>query len=115
MLNRSINWREFHAAVVALATWCKSLAGKPVVFHIDNTTVCHILNKLYSPVKELMRFAREWCLIIEQFNISVAVVYIDTKSNLDADDLSRLNTQAFLDRNPDADRAMTWPTMEFLE
>ena len=78
MLSKSINWREFHAAVVALVTWAKSLAGKPVVFHIDNTTVCFILNKLYSPVKELMHFAREWCLLIEQYNISVAVVYKKT-------------------------------------
>ena len=113
LLERSINWREFHAAVVALATWAKSLRGKPVVFHIDNTTVCCILNKLYSPVKELMYFAREWCLLIEQYNISVAVVYIDTKSNLDADDLSRLHTQDFLDRNPGANRHMTWPTLGF--
>ena len=111
MLDRSINWREFYAAVAALATWAKSLAGKPVVFHIDNTTVCCILNKLYSPVKELMKFTREWCLLIEQYNISVAVVYIDTKSNVDADDLSRLHTQDFLDRNPGANRYMTWPTL----
>ena len=111
MLDRSINWREFYAAVAALATWAKSLAGKPVVFHIDNTTTCCILNKLYSPVKELMKFTREWCLLIEQYNISVAVVYIDTKSNVDADDLSRLHTQDFLDRNPGANRYMTWPTL----
>ena len=111
MLERSINWREFYAALVALATWAKSLAGKPVIFHIDNTTVCCILNKLYTPVKELMRFTREWCLLIEKYNITVAVVYIDTKSNVDADDLSRLHTQEFLDRNPTANRHMTWPTL----
>ena len=111
MLNKSINWREFHAAVLALATWASSLRGQKVIFHIDNMVVCNILNKHYTPVKELMHFCRQWCLLIEQFNITVAVVYIDTKSNLDADDLSRLNTRAFLDRNPGVNRHMTWPTM----
>ena len=112
MFGKSINWRELYAALVALATWVKSLAGKPVVFHIDNTTVGCILNKLYTPVKELKHFTIEWCLLIEQFNISVAVVYIDTNSNVDADDLSRLNTLAFLERNPGANHFMTWPALD---
>ena len=111
MLNKSINWREFHAAVVALATWARSLQGRTVIFHIDNMVVCNILNKLYTPVKELMHFTREWCLLIEHFNITVAVVYIDTHANVDADDLSRLNTGQFLDRNPQVSRHMTWPNM----
>ena len=113
-LEKSINWREFHAALAALATWATSLRGKAVVFHIDNQVVCHILNKLYSPVKELMYFTRQWCLLIEKFNISPAVVYIDTAANIDADDLSRLKTQDFLNRNPDANRHMTWPLLDDL-
>ena len=73
--------------------------------------VCNILNKLYSPVKDLMAFTREWCLLVEHFNITVAVVYIDTHSNVDADDLSRMCTQSFLERNPGANRFMTWPNL----
>ena len=115
MLEKSINWREFYAALVALGTWAPSLAGKPVVFHIDNMTVVHILNKLYTPVKELMHFTREWCLLIERYNISAAIVYIDTKANIDADDLSRLNAQDFLARNPGVSKTMTWPTLGYLD
>ena len=115
MLEKSINWREFYAALVALGTWASSLKGKPVVFHIDNTTVCHILNKLYTPVKELMHFTREWCLLIERYNISAAIVYINTNDNVDADDLSRLKTQEFLARNPKANKFMTWPTLGYLD
>ena len=110
-LSQSINWREFHAAVVALATWASSLRGRKVIFHIDNMVVCNILNKLYSPVKALMAFTREWCLLIERYNITVCVVYIDTHSNVDADDLSRLCNRSFLERNPGANRYMTWPTL----
>ena len=113
-LEKSINWREFYVAVAALATWASSLKGKAVVFHIDNMVVCNILNKLYSPVRELMYFTRQWCILIEKFNISPAIVYIDTAANIDADDLSRLREQDFLDRNPEANRHMTWPVLDDL-
>ena len=113
-LEKSINWREFYAAVAALATWASSLKGKAVVFHIDNMVVCNILNKLYSPVRELMYFTRQWCILVEKFNISPAIVYIDTAANIDADDLSRLKTQDFLARNPRASRHMTWPVLDDL-
>ena len=112
LLEHSINWREFHAVLAALATWASDLRGKTVVFHVDNMVVCHILNSLYSPVKKLMQFARSWCLLIEEYNIMAAVVYIDTVSNLDADDLSRMRTQEFLDRNPHVNRHMTWPVLD---
>ena len=49
--------------------------------------------------------------LIECYNVTVEVVYIDTHTNVDADDLSRLNTQSFLDRNPGVNRFMTWPML----
>ena len=114
MKGKSINWREFHAAVTALATWADDLSGKSVIFHIDNMVVCHLLNSLYSPVQELMFFVRQWCLLIERHKIQVAVVYIDTKANVDADDLSRLRSEEFLARNPLASPHMTWPEQGFM-
>ena len=111
---RSINWREFHVAVSALATWAPELRGKSVIFHIDNTVVCHILNSLYSPVQDLMVFTRAWCLLIERYNITAAVVYINTDVNKDADDLSRLKFSEFRARNPSANSYMTWPNMDFM-
>ena len=115
MRDRSINWREFYAALVSLATWAKILRGKPIIFHIDNMVVCNVLNSLYSPVQHLMDFVRPWCLLVETYNLQVAVVYINTKDNLDADDLSRLRSQEFLERNPSACRHMTWPTMDIMD
>ena len=114
MRAKSINWREFHAAVTAIATWANLLRGKSVVFHVDNMVVCYILNSLYSPVQELMHFVRQWCLIVERYSIQVAVVYIDTKANIDADDLSRLRTREFLDRNTQVRPHMTWPEQGFM-
>ena len=115
MRDRSINWREFYAALVSLATWAKSIKGKFVIFHIDNMVVCNILNSLYSPVQDLMDFVRPWCLLVETYNLQVAVVYINTHDNVDADDLSRLRSQEFLQRNTSASRHMTWPTMDFMD
>ena len=114
LVTRSINWREFHVAVTALATWARELEGQSVIFHIDNTVVCSILNSLYSPVQDLMFFTRAWCYLIERFNITVAVVYINTEVNKDADDLSRLKFDDFLSRNPSANSYMTWPCMDFM-
>ena len=48
----SINWRELHAAIKAMASWAPNLAGKKIIFHIDNMVVCGILNKLYTAVAQ---------------------------------------------------------------
>ena len=85
----SINWRELHTAVKALATWGPALAGTKVLFHIDNSVTCHLLNKLYSPIPELMELVRSWCLLVELHSIDTAVVYISTHDNVMADALSR--------------------------
>ena len=86
---RSINWRELHAAAKALATWGPSLRSERIIFHIDNTTTCCLLNKLYSPVPELMELVRTWCILVEKFSVHISVVYISTKDNVLADALSR--------------------------
>lgn len=115
MLQESINWREMHAAVLALHTWAPALSGSSVIFHIDNTTTCYILNSGYTQVDALMFFVRHWYMILECYSITVAPVYISTHENTNADDLSRLRVDSFLDRNPSADRVMTWPDEGFMD
>jgi hypothetical protein len=105
----SINFRELHAAVKAMATWGPILTGKAVIFHIDNQAVCGILNKLYSPVAELMDLVRTWCLLVEKYSIQCAVVYIATQDNVLADALSWGNIAEFRSRCIDASGG-TWPT-----
>lgn len=114
MLNHSINWREMHAAVAALYTWGPQIRNANVIFHIDNTSACNILNKGHSPVPSLMFFARHWFMAVETFNLNVAPVYIPTELNVDADDLSRLRVSEFKVRNPDASPTPTWPDESFL-
>jgi hypothetical protein len=105
----SINWRELLAALIALNTWSKDLSEKLVIFHIDNSSVCYILNKFYSPIVSLMTLVREWCLIAEEFDIVIAPVYISTADNLDADDLSRGRTGEFKSRNANSTVVCTCP------
>ena len=99
------------AAVTALETWASQLRDKAVVFHIDNETVCYILNKLYTPVDSLMHLVRRWCMLMEFYDVLICPVYINTLKNVDADDLSRLRASSFLDRDPKALPTMTWPTV----
>lgn len=112
--SHSINWREFHAALSALVTWGPLFPSRSIIFHIDNTCVCHILNNSYSSVKELMWFVRHWYLTVELYNLTVAPVYISSKDNIDADDLSRGRIDEFRARNPQASPSMTWPNQAFM-
>lgn len=107
--SRSINWRELHAAVVALATWSPHIPGAKVMLHIDNSAACHILNKLYTPVPELMELVRQWALLVEKYSISTSIVYIPTLENTMADALSRGEIDKFKavhGGNP----SRVWPT-----
>ena len=110
----SINWREFQVAVTALATWAPMYKGHCIIFHIDNMTVCHVLNGGHSTAESLMFFLRHWCHLVETYNLTVAPVYINTLENIDADDLSRLRIDAFRARNLEASPFMTWPNQDFM-
>lgn len=105
----SINWRELHAATKALATWAPSLRGSRIMFHIDNTTACCVLNKLYSPVSQLMELVRSWCILVEEYSLVVSVVYISTKDNTMADALSRGDMDTFFGIHGGSARRV-WPS-----
>lgn len=104
----SINWRELHVAVKAMATWASCFAGAKVKFHVDNSSAVFILNKLYTPEAGLMELVRQWCLLLEQHAITVGVEYIATGDNTRADLLSRGEIERFTrDHCPSSGRI--WP------
>lgn len=108
LASQSINWRELHVAVKALATWGHHWSGGLVIFHIDNQAACGVLSKLYTPTPELMELVRSWALLLEQFNIEVKIEYIRTDDNICADALSRGMMEQFKINCPQAAIA-TWP------
>ena len=89
LLEHSINWRELHVAVRALATWGPKLAGKSVTFHIDNSAAGCIIARLYTPIPELMELVRQWALLVELHSVTYRIKYIATQDNVLADLLSR--------------------------
>ena len=58
-----------------------------------------------------MALIRVWCLLIVQHDINPRPVYISTHDNLDADDLSRLQLEAFRARRTNASPTPTWPSL----
>ena len=93
---KSINWRELHAVTKALATWGPEWVGKLVQFHVDNAAAGFILNRLYTPVQDLMELVRSWCYLIESHGVTPSIVYISTHDNTRADLLSRGDLDGFL-------------------
>ena len=108
LVSRSINWRELHAAVKALATWGSRFAGRCVLFHIDNQATCGLLTKLYTPCEDLMELVRTWALLLEAHSIEARVEYISTTDNYGADALSRGLIPQFQAAFPQAS-SPTWP------
>lgn len=105
--DESINWRELMAVILAANTWGEELRGRNVVFHIDNVATCYLIHKMYTPSLPLMALLRVWALIVDKFSLNFTAVYIPTKENVDADDLSRNKVDDFRYRNPGADREPT--------
>jgi len=106
--SQSINWRELHVAVKALATWGPAWEGASVVFHIDNQATCGVLSKLYTPCLDLMELARSWALLLEQYSIEVKIEYIATADNVLADALSRGRMDDYLRLSTQAS-SFVWP------
>lgn len=106
--DHSINWRELHVAVKALATWAPHCPGSAIVIHIDNQAAGNILSKLYSPCSELMELVRIWALLLEHHRIDVRIEYVNTADNYLADALSRGAIADFIDNVPHAVNRV-WP------
>jgi hypothetical protein len=106
----SIALCEIYPIIVACHVWADQLANKKVLFNCDNQSVVAILNKKSSKVEKIMALVRDLVLTTLQYNFMVRAVYIDTKSNVGADRLSRLDLQGFRQHFPDADpHPMTIP------
>lgn len=93
--NKSINYRELLAIVVAFCTWCRHFKQKRILFHCDNMSVVDIINKGTSKSCEMMELVRTLFFECASNGCELKAVWIDTKSNFLADFLSRLNIDKF--------------------
>ena len=104
-----IAWRELFAIVVACRTWGASLAGRKVIINCDNTVAIAAVNNGTSKSPCIMTLVQSLFYIAAAYNFDVRLTYIQSKSNVSADALSRLDIEKFKSLNPDASLRPTPP------
>ena len=99
--------KELVPIILACAVWGHKWAGHRVVCHCDNQVVVACLRSRSSRQTGLMHMLRCLVFIEAYLNCQLYPMYINTRLNHLADDLSRDNLQSFLLKVPDVDRSPT--------
>ena len=86
----NINELELWPILEGLRCWYPEFKGKSVTIFTDNTQVMYMLRKGTSTNSTCMEWLRQIFWITKIFNIRIVAKYVNTKSNLVADTLSRL-------------------------
>ena len=86
----NINELELGPIVEGLRCWYPEFKGKSVTVFTDNTQVMYMLRKGTSTNATCMEWLREIFWITKIFNIRLVAKYVNTKSYLVADTLSRI-------------------------
>ncbi|KAK3242272.1 hypothetical protein CYMTET_48029 [Cymbomonas tetramitiformis] len=89
-----INYLELFAVWWALALWGRRLGGRTVVIRIDNQCALRQVDKLWGPV-DYLPLLEQIFYLCARWDVRLRPVYINTKDNLLADLLSRLDLQQF--------------------
>jgi hypothetical protein len=95
-----IAWRELYAMVLACFTWGQQFVGKKLIMHCDNHTIVDIMHTGTSKNRDIMCLVRVLYYICVQYNFDMRVVHIPGVYNVAADNLSRLNFDAFFAQQP---------------
>ena len=87
----NINVLELYVVLVGLRRWGQNLTDSLIQVVTDNTQVVYMINTGRSANKTCMSLLREifWFCFI--FNVDLFAMYINTKENVFADALSRIN------------------------
>lgn len=96
----SIPEKELIPIILACASWGVAWRGCKVRCHCDNQVVVAALRSRTSKAKGVMHLLRCLVFIEAHHDCFIQPVYIDTKSNHLADDLSRNRLSSFLSKVP---------------
>ena len=99
-----INILELFAVFVAVATWGRQWVNKRVLFFSDNMCVVQVASAGTCKDRLMMRILRAMFFFTAQHNIILSFRHLPGSSNVNADLLSRLQVQRFLQLSPFADR-----------
>ena len=94
-LQYHITIRELVPIALAIHLWGINLQNKCVQFHTDNVAVVHIINKQTSKDSTIMKFVRQFVLLILKYNIMFKALHIKGAKNKAADQLSCLQIHQF--------------------
>ncbi|KAK3234401.1 hypothetical protein CYMTET_55343 [Cymbomonas tetramitiformis] len=103
----SINYMELFAVWWAIMLWGHRMSGTTVVVRIDNQSAMYQVGSWWGPVAYLP-LLRQIFFVCAQHDIRLQPVYINTKDNLLADLLSRLDMPRFLAEHKAFLRADIW-------
>ena len=103
----SINYMELFAVWWAMVLWGHRMSGTTVVVRIDNQSAMYQVGSWWGPVAYLP-LLRQIFFVCAQHDIRLQPVYINTKDNLLADLLSRLDMPRFLVEHKAFLRADIW-------
>ena len=103
----SMAFMELYPIVVAAYIFGKEWKTKKIMFVCDNQSVVSILCKGRSKCPHIMKLMRTltWLALVNNFNFSS--IYIESRKNVYADLLSRLQVEKFKRLQPDADPQAT--------
>ena len=107
--------KELIPIVLGCATWGQRWSGHLVECFCDNQVVISCIRSRTSRHKGIMHLLRCLVFVEARFGFSIMPVYISTKANFLADDLSRNNLVSFLSKVPQADSTPTKVSVRLLE
>ena len=88
----SMAFREFYPIVVAAVLWSKYwIKKKRIVFHCDNESTVHIINKGRSKVQDIMKLMRKLTWLAATNNFTFSSKHIPGVKNVISDALSRFD------------------------
>jgi hypothetical protein len=91
---RPSNQRELLAVIKAILSFLDLLKRKKVMIHSDNITTVCLINQTAGRTTQLNLINRTLLSILTTHNIEVAAIHIPGKSNVKADELSRLRDKS---------------------
>jgi hypothetical protein len=102
-----INVRELFAVWAAVFTWGSEWADREVVIFTDNQSAVDVWQSGTCSDARMMAVVRALFFRAARLNLNVILSHVAGVDNSDADLLSRLQVQEFLNANPDADEVPT--------
>ena len=84
-----IGWLELLAVVACTTTYAPHLTGQSIVFHVDNQSDVHIINRQATRSKQLAPLLRQLYALALEHNLSIRAVHRPGVDNILADFLSR--------------------------